>query len=204
MEEKPPKPAKRKGVREFQAYEKNPAWAQLIVKTRNKTVAVSQVGYTAHDPSTGEIKQGQAAFMGIRERVDKETFVKIFHQQAQTLAGLSQHGGKVFWYLMHATRINEDSIYFDTEDCMKFINYKSKNSVWLGLLDLLEKEILFKSTKQHIYFINPAFLFNGDRLQGLHVQQSFVIKGSEYDQILTEEENKAIAEQKQLPLFNNQ
>jgi len=47
---------------------------------------------------------------------------------------------------------------------MEFTAYKSKANVMSGLGELLEADIIARSTESSLYFINPIVMFNGNRL----------------------------------------
>lgn len=172
-----------KGVTQFPTHKENPYIHSLVIPSKNKTIAISNKQLGLFDPKTGDIEEKNVGFMGLRKRVDTEEFVKIYKGQIQALFELSNRAIKVFGYFMEATRISSDTVIFDIEECKKYTNYKSKNSVTLGLAELLEKEFVARTGSHYKYYINPAKFFNGDRLV---LFQDIVKKGSETDKELQE------------------
>ena len=164
----------KKGIRDYPEHKRNPALPNLIVPTRNKTVAVANHQLPLFDGDTGEVIE--SAFIGIKQKVDKEEFIKIYKGQLTALFGLKPQGQRVFAYFMSATRISADKVYFDTEECKEYTEYKSANSINLGIINLLELGFIYKTGQSNIYFINPSIFFNGDRMV---LVNEYVKKGTE-------------------------
>ncbi len=79
-------------------------------------------------------------------------------------AGLSKTGIQVFELVYHQMRANPGS------DEIKLNLYVAKDhgmgdrSYHRGVRELLEKEFLYRSPSDGVYFVNIRFMFNGDRL----------------------------------------
>ena len=172
-----------KGVTEYPRHKSNPYVSNLVIPSRNKTIAISNKQLNLFDPKTGEVEENNIGFMGLRKRVDTEEFVKIFKGQIQALFELSNRAIKVFGYFMEATRISSDTVIFDLDECKEYTGYKSKNSIILAVSELLEKEFLARTSNHYKYYINPAKFFNGDRMV---LFQDVVKKGSRIDRKLQE------------------
>jgi len=52
-----------------------------------------------------------------------------------------------------------------TNICMKECGFKTRKSVTDGICELIEKNILYRTAEPMSYWINPAIVFNGDRLE---------------------------------------
>ena len=50
------------------------------------------------------------------------------------------------------------------EDFEEYTGYQSDNSIRIGLTNLLANEIIAKGRIDNLYYINPMFVFNGNRL----------------------------------------
>ncbi len=188
-----------KGVKEFPTHKANPYVHNLVIPSRNKTIAISNRQLNLFDPKTGEVEENNIGFMGIRKRVDTEEFVKIFKGQIQALFDLSNRALKVFGYLMDATRISSDTVIFDLDECKEYTGYKSKNSITLAIAELLEKQFVARTSSHYKYYINPAKFFNGDRMV---LFQDIVRKGSKVDQNLLE--NDPLLELNQQSIFDEE
>mgnify|MGYP003376905281 CR=1 FL=1 len=175
------------GVRKFPKYDSNPYVEKLSIPKKNKTVAVSVRGLPLFDTATGEV--AETAFMAIREQVDKEQFVKLFKSQIQSMFNLNAQGLRVFGYLLNVTRISEDIIYFNIEDCKKFTGYKSINSINLGIANLLKHSFIARATGVNLLYLNPNIFFNGDRMV---VVKEYIIKGSKAEKAILEKEEKLL------------
>jgi len=146
----------------FPVHETNPYLAALIVPTRNKTVQVGNAkDFSMVNTDTGE---EHSMFIGTKQAVDKEQFRKIFKGQIQALFCLSGAGIKVFGYLLDALHVSKDQVLFDLKDCMKFTGYTSKQSIYVGVGELLKNNFIARTPKAYTFFINPAIFFNGNRL----------------------------------------
>lgn len=180
-------------INKFKKYKKNPYEPNLIIPQRNKTVAISNEQLSLFDQDGVVVSDN--AFIGIRNRVDKEKFVKIFKAQIKALFSLSMAGIRVFGYIMDATRISESMIFFSKRACKKYTGYSSTNSVNVGVSELLEKGFIARSEEPNIFFINPAIFFNGDRMT---IVNQYIKIGSETDKKILE--NDPLKTQQQLEL----
>jgi len=152
---------KDKGIKDFPVNESNPFLDTLQITTKKKTVAISKKKLMLQNVSTDE---GEIAFIGIREEVDNEKFAKIYLSQIQALFDLTLCGIRVFGYFATTSKINADKAFFDLEECMKFTNYKNKQSVYNGIKELLERGFIARTKSPNIYYINICIFFNGNRM----------------------------------------
>jgi len=161
-------PNEYKPLKKYERHDENPYLFDMeeSVQIRRKREMMypvnSEVVHYVVNQNTGEI-DGYSAFMRISE-VDEQQFVKIFTRELRALWDLSKVAGRVFTYIMQCMRMNQDTIYFDVEECMEYTGYKSRRSIINGMSELIEHGIIARSTKSNIYFINPAVVFNGNRV----------------------------------------
>lgn len=113
------------------------------------------------DPDSGEIV-GQTTFMRQIE-VDEDKFTKLYLTQFQVFFDLTTAGIRVFGYVMTCMKPKNDMIYFDRDECMEYTKYKSVESVYRGLTELLNAGIIARGKNDNVYFINPLIIWNGDR-----------------------------------------
>lgn len=151
------------GVRNYPINKINPFMDSLTFKTgtQQKTMARGQIYFK--DKSNNETIH-ETGFFGTRKTVDKDTFTKVFSAGVKMMLELSATSYKVFLYVMSATKINDDTIVFVLSSCQEFTGLKSKTSIFKGLSELLEKQVLARTSEHFVYFINPAIIFNGDRM----------------------------------------
>ncbi len=116
------------------------------------------------DNSSGEIKGLGGMGFWWQEEVDSSRFVKLFLDGIRQAADLSKTGMQVFELVYHEMRANPGS------DEIKLNQYLAKDhgindrTYQRGVRELLEKEFLFRSPSDGVFFVNIRFMFNGDRL----------------------------------------
>lgn len=95
------------------------------------------------------------------EEVDNARFVKLFLEGIKKAAGLSKAGLAVFELVYKQVQENPgtDEIKLSAEDTtLTPVTYRR------GLRELLEKEFLYLTPYQGLFFVNIRYMFNGDRL----------------------------------------
>ena len=151
--------------RGFPVYRTNPSVPQKSgLPTRTKRIHVPGGNAAVIvDNGSGEIKVGGMGFWW-EEEVDKTRFVKLFLDGIKQAAGLSKTGMQVFELVYHEMRANPG------RDEIKLNQYVAKDhgmsdrSYQRGVRELLEKEFLYRSPSDGVFFVNIRFMFNGDRL----------------------------------------
>jgi len=152
--------------RGFPVYRTNPSVPQtkgLPTRTRRINVPGGR-GAVIVDNSTGEIKGLGGVGFWWEEEVDSSRFVKLFLDGIKQAAGLSKAGMQVFELVYHEMRANPGS------DEIKLNQYVAKDhgladrTYQRGVQELLEKEFLYRSPSDGVFFVNIRFMFNGDRL----------------------------------------
>jgi hypothetical protein len=95
------------------------------------------------------------------EEVDKERFVKLYLAGLKQAAGLSKSGLSVFEivYDLLRRKPGEDKVMLSAAD-----SKLEQRTYQRGLRELLEKEFLYRSHYDGVFFVNIRFMFNGDRL----------------------------------------
>jgi hypothetical protein len=184
-------------IGKYERHKTNPFIPETVdnVQIKKRTQMIKPTGRDAvHyvvNSETGEI-DGHSAFLRVVE-VDEERFVKLYLEGLRDVWDLSKPALRVFAYVMNCMRMNEDSIFFDPNECMEYTRYKAKKSVFNGLAELIEHGIIARSTIPYRYFINPMIVFNGSRVT---FAKTYVKKRKQ-----TEDPNqlKLFDEQEQLP-----
>ena len=157
-----PPQAVNRGRRELTAYDNNPSLQTAAGSTRtNKRQIVSDDGTKMMIVSeSGEIV-APAGFHEVIE-VDRSQFVKVYVQGVSALNGLTSAGSKVFdlIYRYVLDNPNNDKIYLYHKDARRMC----KATFEKGLTEILNREILYRSTRPHLFFLNICYMFNGNRL----------------------------------------
>lgn len=108
-------------------------------------------------------EQGRATF-GHEHEVDEALFTKIFREGIVSMNGLSARGTKVWYYICDVLEVGHTSFHFMPGRCLTHTGYKTRGNILSGLAELLEADIIARSEDSSLYFINPAVMFNGNRV----------------------------------------
>jgi hypothetical protein len=147
-----------------------------ISRPRRAQIGSEQRGLIIHE-GTGEILGTGGAVVYEWEEVDKERFVKLFLAGVKQAAGLSKAGLAIFEVVYNLVRENPNSdtvrlSFYSASDQIEGLNERTYQR---GLRELLEKEFLFRSPWDGMFFVNIRYMFNGDRLafvKAYHLQGS--------------------------------
>lgn len=163
--------------RGFPVYRTNPSVpAANGISTRTKRFHVpGGNGSVILDHSTGELKGIGGMGFWWDEEVDKTRFVKLFLDGIKQAAGLSKTGMQVFELVYNEMRANPGSDEIKLNAYLARDHGISDRTYQRGVRELLEKEFLFRSPSDGVFFVNIRFMFNGDRLAFV---RSYHLKGA--------------------------
>jgi hypothetical protein len=113
------------------------------------------------DNGSGEVLGQGGAIAYEWEEVDKERFVKLYLAGLKQAAGLSKAGLAVFELVYSQLQSKPGQ---DTITLSLLTAGMKKTGYYNGLRELLEKEFLFRTPYDGMFFVNIRFMFNGDRL----------------------------------------
>lgn len=148
-------------------YDHNPFIANAVTNTKqgfkriankdgNKMMVVNQ--------GTGEIV-APAGFWQTQE-VDKTQFVKLYVNGVKAFKDLSGSGTKVFevLYMRVQESIGKDSLWLTFPSIDQVETPMGQATFYRGMKELLEKGFLAESLTPGLYYLNPDYMWNGDRL----------------------------------------
>jgi hypothetical protein len=163
-------------LREMVRYENNPFIEGMVIPIRGQNVQLSKLGKDNNilvNQTTGEI---HGTHVTTYRKVDAEQFVKLFTANIALTFDLKAAGIKAFnvlvWMLQN-TSISKDLVPLDKFALDSFLKSHddrkppiklSQATFWRGLAELEAAQIVAKHVRQGWYFINPNFVFNGDRV----------------------------------------
>jgi len=155
-------------------YATNPSvpHASEIKKSKRVQIGDDHKGIVV-DSGSGEILGHGGAIAYEWEEVDKERFVKLYLDGLKQAAGLSKAGLAVFEIVYNQVRENpgKDEIRLSQNTSpLSPVTYRR------GVRELLEKEFIFRSPYDGLFFVNIRFMFNGDRLAFV---RGYKLKGSD-------------------------
>lgn len=156
-------------LNEAPKFDENPWIEKSIEAVEQRTVLKQKWGnrtdqkgiVSAINPETGEVFQ--TSFVR-RVEVDEDQFAKLYISNLSQLNELSTAGVRVLTYILTRLKPNLAEVIFKIEDCMTHCKYKSKNSVYKGLTELINAQIVARGWADSIIFINPLVFFNGNRV----------------------------------------
>ena len=158
-------------------YKTNPFLSDLVVNLREKQVRLGPLGKDSHvlvNESTG---QTQGTHLVTYRYVDNEQFLKLFTRNIALTFDLTSPGIKAFNVLCWAVQagaLAKDEVALDSfalEDCLAAhqgrnppIKDFSIATFKRGLAELETAKLIAKTVRKGRYFVNPSFVFNGDRV----------------------------------------
>lgn len=143
-------------------YDKNPFVLSMTTKTRRITNKRGDMMLVNKD--TGEVQTNIAGFWEAEE-VDSTKFVKLFINGVKALAELTNAGTRVFelLYIELQNHIGKDEVYL-SYTAMEKTTSMSRTTFSRGVKELVEKKFIAPSVAPGKYYVNPDYLWNGDRL----------------------------------------
>lgn len=150
-------------------YDQNPFVGNALVNTKpgvkkmtNKSGDMMMVS-----ESTGEIIS-QAGMTGFwhSQPVDKTQFVKLYVNGVKAFKELTGSGTKVFelLYLQVQQQIGKDKVHLAYAGIDQDVTPMSIATYTRGMRELMNKGFIAPSMVQGLYYINPDYMWNGDRL----------------------------------------
>ena len=133
------------------------------------------------DNGTGEIRGIGGLGLWWQEEVDASRFVKLFLDGIKQACGLSKSGMAVFDLVYREMREKHGNDKIELSQYLAQDHGLNERTYRRGLRELLEKEFLYRSTSDGVFFINIRFMFNGDRLAFV---RTYHLKGASRQQEL--------------------
>lgn len=170
----------------------NPFVLEMTTKTRRVTNRRGDMMLVSSE--TGEIQTSIAGFWEAEE-VDSTKFVKLFVQGVKALKELTQPGTKVFevLYLQVQQAIGRDQIYMSFSTIDQTMTPMSDATYTRGMRELIEKGFLAATPQIGLYWLNPSFVWNGDRLQFM---KEYRLKGAKVSDQVKREGLEAAGQQR--------
>ena len=116
------------------------------------------------DNTSGEIKGIGGVGFWWQEEVDASRFVKLFLDGIKQACCLSKSGMQIFELVYHQMREKPHNDKIELSQYLAHDRGLNERTFRRGLRELLQKEFLYRSTSDGVFFINIRFMFNGDRL----------------------------------------
>lgn len=147
----------------------NPFVENMIIPVGSKSVQV--LGKDSNILVNQVTGESTGTHVIARKKIDSSKFVKVFADYMQMTFELNGAGNKTLRVLMWAVQergIGKDIVDLDKNTLEDFIDgvgqKMSLSTFHRGVADLEKAKIIAKTLKLGRYFINPAVMFNGDRI----------------------------------------
>lgn len=152
-------------------YDENPFIKEMIIQKKERKIKVSCLGKDDNilvNQKTGEVRGTHVTSF---RTVDETKFVKLFVQNITLTFDLTSAGVKALNVLIWEVQkdaLCKDKIMLDQITLKEFIKNKkvtlSIATMNRGLTELVNSKIIARTRRQGEFFINPNFVFNGDRI----------------------------------------
>ncbi len=157
-------------------YKTNPFLLDMTIPIRGRHVQLSRLGPDHNvliNTNTGEIS---GTHITTFKQVDSEQFVKLFTANIGLTFDLSSAGIKSFGVLLWSVQtraLAKDEVDLDSFALHEFLEAHGGSGTQLklslptfkrGVSELEKAQIIARTLRQGRYFINPNFVFNGDRI----------------------------------------
>lgn len=156
-----PSPKTRRGVK---VYNSNPFLQSGLVKPKTKRIT-NKRGDLMVVGETGEIVAPVAGFWQAEE-VDAIKFVKLYVNGVRAFKDLTNAGTRVFevLYLEVQKAIGQDRVYLSFTTLDPSVKNLSQATFTRGMRELIDKGFVAPTEAVAWYWLNPDFMWNGDRL----------------------------------------
>jgi hypothetical protein len=136
----------------------------ITLKTKTKRITNRKGDMMITSRETGEIITPIAGFWHAEE-VDNTKFVKLYLDGVKGFAELTNAGIKVFALLYEEMQknINQDKIYLSFSNINENVKI-SQATFTRGMKELIDKKFLAPTKAVSWYWLNPDYIWNGDRL----------------------------------------
>jgi hypothetical protein len=160
-----PEPDKqfKRGSGVVKVYRQSPFLAQMDTRVRRVTNQTGDMMLISKD--RGEVVNDVAGFWQSQE-VDSTQFVKLFVQGVKALTDLTSAGTKVFelLYLRVQENPNQDRVNMAFWTIDQQATPISERTHSRGMCELIQKGFIASTPTLGVYWLNPNYLWNGDRL----------------------------------------
>lgn len=109
-------------------------------------------------------KNNIGARIALTQKVDHEEFTKIFRESVGYILRLSRTAQSVIYYIIENLPKDKGYVIIDNATVMEQCNFKTRKSVRDAVVELLEKNIITRTTVPKKYWVNPLIMFNGNRI----------------------------------------
>lgn len=150
-------------MKDIKKFDHNPFVRELngVMYIQPRANVILSQGEAIVDVETGEVSK-ERKLIGRQKMVDKSEFTKVYAKSIGLLMEFAPNTIKVLVYLLGKVDYENKVIFSYTKDYSR-LGYKTHNSVYKGLLELLENKVIAPHCYSDIWWINPLFVCKGER-----------------------------------------
>ena len=152
-----------KAIQDFPMADISP-YEGCLIKRLNGCIKQRVLGFGNARVELEKNQNNVTARVALTQKVDREQFTKVFREGIPYLAKLSKTAKALLYYIMDNLPKDKGYVIIDNATVMEFCDFKTRKSVRDGVIELLEKNILTKSTVHKKFWVNPLVMFNGNRI----------------------------------------
>lgn len=155
-------------LRDLRTFPENPFLDGVGYNTRKRTEILFDGKQAVISTETGEVMEESLAVARVKH-VDSDQFVKLYTQHLWVFFDLGKAAQRVAEFVLH--QVGHRAI-GRGEVLLTFGEYEAyyakrtggtRPTFMRGLQELASKNVIAKSPVAHVWWINPALCFNGDR-----------------------------------------
>ena len=100
-----------------------------------------------------------------QQEFEKDPFTKLYNSKPflNVFKQTSDTASKIFLYIAYNLDKDTDVISLDAEEVMEFVGIKSTTTYYKYIKELIDNAVITRKSNAE-YWVNPLFLFNGNRI----------------------------------------
>lgn len=100
-----------------------------------------------------------------QQEFEKDPFTKLYNDKPflNVFKQTSDTASKVFLYIAYNLKRDTDVIELNAESVMEFVGIKSTTTYYKYIQELIDNAVITRKSNSE-YWVNPLFLFNGNRI----------------------------------------
>lgn len=151
-----------KGISHFDVSSESPFGRLRSVNVYYKGSKPIHTGKYIVDKESGESMPITTKTFGGLEISDSMEYLKLYKYGLTNLRNVNGSGMNILFFIFDYLLSGQDWIELNDDVLLVYCGYKNKKNVKEGIVNLLENGILGRR-KQGGYWVNPNFVFRGDR-----------------------------------------
>ena len=164
---------KKKSIKDYEKVDDNPFYKDLVINSeggfkirRSVNTRIRNAGDVDDGEHIGLVEVPVGPI--ITEWVDKQSYTKFFNSEYafSRLVKCSFSARNLLDYISINLKPNKDVVRLTPTEYLKYVGKKSKEVYYKALVELVELDIIYPYGGA-LYYINPAVLMNGKRLEFL-------------------------------------